>query len=103
MINLKTLKKSNSGKYYYRNRWWTPNKPVKSTRQGKKFMVLVTKGNEGKIVHFGALGYSDFTKHKDEKRRQRYRKRHKEIYLKDGTPAYKNKFTPAYWSWNYLW
>jgi hypothetical protein len=30
-----------------------------------------------KTTHFGASGYSDFTQHKDEERKQRYLERHK--------------------------
>jgi hypothetical protein len=30
----------------------------------------------GKTVHFGAAGYSDFTDHHDEERKQRYLDRH---------------------------
>lgn len=44
-----------------------------STRSGKKFMVITPSG---KVVHFGAKGYSDFTKHKNEERKQRYISRH---------------------------
>ena len=47
----------------------------KSTRKDKKFM-LSPKG-EGKTIHFGASGYSDFTKHGDEARKNRYIQRHK--------------------------
>ena len=46
----------------------------KSTNSSKKFMVIF---EDGKTVHFGAEGYSDFTKHKDEARKQRYINRHK--------------------------
>jgi len=46
----------------------------KSTNSSKKFMVIF---EDGKKVHFGAAGYSDFTKHKDEDRKQRYINRHK--------------------------
>lgn len=56
----------------------------KSTRKDKKFM---TKDTEGKIVHFGASGYQDYTEHKDPERRDNYRKRHSKILLKDGTRA----------------
>ena len=41
-----------------------------STRKDKKYMIQ--DQNTGRIVHFGQLGYEDFTKHKDEERRQRY-------------------------------
>jgi len=44
----------------------------KSNRPGKKYMVYV----DGKTVHFGATGYSDYTKHKDSSRMSRYSTRH---------------------------
>ena len=83
----------------------------KSTRKGKKYM---SRTPSGKLIHWGALGmahYRDSTPlklyshldHNDKKRRDRYRARHKEIKLKDGTPAYKNKESPSWWSWTYLW
>lgn len=37
-----------------------------------------TDEGKEKRVHFGAVGYSDFTKHKDEERKQRYIDRHRE-------------------------
>ena len=40
-----------------------------STRGSKKYM---TYRPDGKVVHWGQIGYEDFTKHKDEKRRQSY-------------------------------
>lgn len=39
----------------------------------KKWSVLV----DGKITHFGAKGYSDFTMHKDHERMERYITRHR--------------------------
>ena len=36
---------------------------------------IITKS--GKKIKFGAIGYSDFTQHKDEARKQRYINRHK--------------------------
>lgn len=71
-----------------------------STRKDKKFM---TKDPDGKIVHFGARGYEDFTQHKDLERRENYRKRHSKILLKDGTRAIDKKFSPAWLSYNVLW
>ena len=48
----------------------------KSTKPAKKYdAVFETDGRE-KTVSFGAAGMSDFTKHKDETRKQRYIKRH---------------------------
>ena len=70
-----------------------------SWRAGKKYAVLY----QGKWIHFGALGYDDYTTHHDPVRRAAYRKRHKAILLRDGRPAYTVKTQPAYWSWNLLW
>lgn len=50
----------------------------KSHKKEKKWdAVFVKPDGKEKIVPFGATGYSDFTKHKDETRRQRYISRHK--------------------------
>jgi hypothetical protein len=43
-----------------------------STRKDKKYMV---ERPDGKNIHFGQMGYEDFTKHKDLKRREAYLKR----------------------------
>ena len=45
----------------------------KSSRAGKKYMAKVGE----KTVHFGALGYQDFTTSRDEKRKTSYLARHK--------------------------
>jgi hypothetical protein len=49
----------------------------KSTKKGKKLMATFNDGKTIKTTHFGADGMSDFTIHKDPKRKQRYLKRHK--------------------------
>jgi hypothetical protein len=46
----------------------------RSTNKNKKYMVILPSG---KKVHFGATGYSDYTKHKDFDRMQRYNSRHR--------------------------
>ena len=71
----------------------------KSTRRGKKYSVEYL----GKTIHFGSKGMSDFTIHKDKKRRDRYRARHSKILTKDGRLAYMLAQRPAFWSWNLLW
>lgn len=49
------------------------NRPVFiSTRKYKKYMI---EDDNGKFRHFGDRRYLDFTKHKDEERRERYWKR----------------------------
>jgi hypothetical protein len=45
-----------------------------SPRQDKKF---VAEFDDGTKTHFGAKGMSDFTKNKDEERKERYIARHK--------------------------
>jgi Family of unknown function (DUF5754) len=42
---------------------------------GKK---LEAKFSDGKVVHFGATGYEDYTMHKDPERRERYLTRHRD-------------------------
>jgi len=52
----------------------------KSNQEGKKYKAIFYKDeNRQKIrtVHFGAVGYQDFTQHKDEDRKQAYLARHK--------------------------
>lgn len=50
----------------------------RATNPNKKLQVVVFKnGRKLKTVQFGASGYSDYTKHKDSKRRDRYDARHK--------------------------
>ena len=53
-----------------------PNRLHFSTRKDKKYMVQNEQGN---WIHFGAMGYEDFTKHMDENRRQAYLARSKNI------------------------
>ena len=72
----------------------------KSTRNGKKYMVTIfNKGKKEKTVHFGADGYSDYTKHKDSLRMKKYEQRHKsrENWTKSGIK------TAGFWSKWLLW
>ena len=50
-----------------------------------------------KTVSFGATGYSDFTKHKDEERKERYIARHK---VNQNRNDYE---TAGFWAKNILW
>ena len=70
-----------------------------SDRKHKKYAVKV----DDKWIHFGSDKHEDYLMHNDNKRRENYKKRHKAIKLKDGTPAYKNKMQPAYWSMRFAW
>jgi hypothetical protein len=75
-------------------------KPVKSTNKNKKMMVLTPKG---KIIHFGQIGYEDFTQHKDKKRRENYCKRSSGIKDKQGNLTKNNKESANYYSRKFLW
>ena len=44
--------------------------PKSSQRANKKLYVIYN----GKEIHFGARGYSDFLQHKDQARRERYKR-----------------------------
>ena len=41
-----------------------------SNRKGKKYKIF--NPNTNKFVHFGAIGYQDYTKHQEPRRRERY-------------------------------
>lgn len=79
------------------------NKPIPSTRKGKKKMVLVKKGDRVKVVHFGQKGYSDYTAHKDDARRKNYLARSGGIKNKDGKLTANDPFSPNYWARKVLW
>ncbi len=67
-----------------------------STKVNKKYMI---KNPNGKWVHFGEIGFEDFTKHQDEKRKQQYLARATKIKgnWKD------NKFSKNNLAINLLW
>lgn len=87
----------------------------KSNRKDKKYKaVYEVSGKPVKTTHFGAAGYQHFKDrtplklyssldHLDKERRNRYKKRHQSILLKDGTPAYKVPMSAAWLSMKYLW
>jgi hypothetical protein len=53
-------------------------KSIKPARDGiHKYKAIFTNDDRKYSVKFGAVGYSDFTIHKDEDRKERYLKRHK--------------------------
>jgi hypothetical protein len=48
----------------------------KSNHSGKKLMATFEINGRNRVIHFGLSGASDFTKHRDKIRRNRYIKRH---------------------------
>lgn len=58
----------------------------RSSKSGKKMMATFQTNGRKKIIHFGASGMSDFTRHHDRIRRNRYIFRHLKDY-RTGDPS----------------
>ena len=67
---------------------------TKSKTKDKKYDAII---DGKKTIHFGAKGYSDFTIHKDEERKDRYINRHKK------TENWNNPKTAGFYAKNILW
>lgn len=102
-IEVATLKKVGS-KYEYRGKLWELNKPVKSTAEGKKMMVLATKMVKGvkkaKVIHFGAVGYGH---NYSPEAKKNYLTRSAGIKNKEGKLTKDDPWSPNYWSRKVLW
>lgn len=70
----------------------------KSPRAGKRFMIQ----HENAFIHFGAWPAKTFLDHQDSQIRDAWRARHSKI-MKQGKPAYLDKTSPEFYSWNILW
>lgn len=72
-----------------------------STNNAKKWMVtVISPDGSRKTIHFGAVGYEDFTMHRDLERKALYLKRHAknhENWKKQGVT------TAGFWSRWLLW
>ena len=102
-VKLSNLEKKGA-KYWYRGRWWSLNKPVKSTAKGKKMMVLASKTIDGekrvRIIHFGALGYGH---NYSRKAKMNYLTRSAGIRNKKGELTKDDCWSANYWSRKILW
>ena len=67
---------------------------TKSKAKDKKYDAII---DGKKTIHFGAKGYSDFTIHKDEERKDRYINRHKK------TENWNDPKTAGFYAKNILW
>lgn len=68
-----------------------------SPKADKKYVATFSDGEKVKHTHFGAAGMEDYTIHKDDERRERYRNRHrKDLMTNDPTRA-------GFLSWYILW
>ena len=65
-----------------------------STKKTKKYMLFNPYTN--KWIHFGQMGFEDFTKHNDIKRRNKFRIRNKRW-------ENENPYSPAFLSYHLLW
>lgn len=82
------------------------NKPFKSKVKGKKYSVYVKSNNSRgyKQVNFGQKGAPDWRSGTASKeQRKSFLARMKGVKRKDGSYAYQDKTSPAYWSVRYLW
>jgi hypothetical protein len=70
-----------------------------SRAKGKKWAAVVREGDSVRTVNFGQKGASDYTKHRDQKRKQLYLARHRkrENWTKSGIR------TAGFWSRWLLW
>lgn len=95
MNKIKLIKKySNFNKVFFKAKKIFGNKvKIKiSTRKDKKYMIFLNN----KWIHFGQMGYEDFTKHKDKNRRKWFLNRNKKW-------RNQKKNTPGFLSYYLLW
>lgn len=94
IYNLEQFKNGGGIPERYRNMGFTRvGAKRKSTRPGKKWMVLAKKGDQYKVVHGGWKGMSDYTQHRNKNRRKRFWDR---MGGRDSSKA-KDPFSPLYW------
>ena len=73
-----------------------------ATAKDKRFSIT---SPSGKKINFGLYPFSGegaYIDHKNDKLRDAWRARHSKI-LKDGKPAYLDKESPEFYSYNLLW
>jgi hypothetical protein len=73
-----------------------------SKAKDKRFSIITPTGKKINFGLFPFKGKGTFLDHKDTKIKEAWQARHKKI-MKDGKPAYLNKESPDYYSWNILW
>ncbi len=80
-------------------------KPFPSKLAGKKYSVYVKSASGGKrLIHFGQKGAQDWRSGTaSAEKRKSYRARASKIKKKDGSLAVKDKNSPNYWAYHYLW
>lgn len=76
------------------------NQPVASDKKDKKMMVLVRKGDEVRLIHFGQKGYAH---NYSAEAKANYLARSAGIRDKDGGLTKDDPFSPNYWARGVLW
>lgn len=101
---IKGVKRVKGGVVYRGEKFPGFNKPkIAPKGSPAKRRVLAKKGDKVKVINFGKRGYSDYTKHKSEKRRRSYLARSGGIRNKAGKLTKDDKFSANYFARRYLW
>ena len=95
LVSNVTTVKQNMKKYFKKN---VPELFL-SNRKNKKYMIL--DPNSNKFVHFGALGYGDYTVHNDRQRQKNYISRASNIKGNWKADKYSPNNLSLYLLWNY--
>jgi hypothetical protein len=87
----------------YNMRKWFPDLIIRlSDKKSKKYVAIFKYNNKIQHIHFGQKGYDDYTTHRDQKRRELFRKRF-ENEMKDGKLSRTYPLSSLFWSYNLLW
>jgi hypothetical protein len=70
--------------------------------KNKRFSIISPSGKKINFGLFPFKGKGTFIDHNDKKLKEAWKARHSKIMI-DGKPAYLNKESPEYYSWNLLW
>lgn len=73
-----------------------------SKAKNKRFSIISPSGKKINFGLFPFKGKGAFIDHKDTKIKEAWKARHSKITI-DGKPAYLNKESPEYYSFNLLW
>ncbi len=73
---------------------------IQSPNPRKRFRLIL---EDGRYVDFGQPGAITYYDGAPEQKRKAYMARHSKIFLKDGTRAIDEPFSPAWLSWYLLW
>jgi hypothetical protein len=73
-----------------------------SKAKNKRFSIISPKGKKINFGLFPFKGKGTFIDHNDKKLKDAWKARHSKIMI-DGKPAYLNKESPEFYSYNLLW